>query len=182
MSFFYDLHSLVTITSDTALPELAAFSRPAGDANPTLRVRVGPWLKPQTAVAAPDLVSYREAFGRLGFAVQITLGGTIDVAVAPLLRRSPHVLYTNVVEPILRWTFVRKGWALVHGACFACGADAYLITAPTDTGKTTPLQDWKTTCGKHKITLSRDGGVEETFTVTLIRGQPFRKVFQLNSE
>ena len=24
---------------------------------------------------------------------------------APLLRRSPHVLYTNVVEPILRWTF-----------------------------------------------------------------------------
>ena len=41
-----------------------------------------------------------------------------------------------MVEPVLRWAFLRKGWALVHGACFACGNDAYLITAPTDTGKT----------------------------------------------
>ena len=57
----------------------------------------------------------------------------------PILRHSPHVLYTNVVEPILRWTFVEKGYALVHGACMAFGKDAYLVTARTDTGKTTTM-------------------------------------------
>jgi hypothetical protein len=44
-----------------------------------------------------------------------------------------------VVEPILRWTFVKKGYALVHGATIAFGSDAYMITALTDTGKTTTL-------------------------------------------
>ena len=56
---------------------------------------------------------------------------------APLLQRSPHVLYTNVVEPILRWTFASKGYALVHAACFADGDHAFMLTARTDTGKTT---------------------------------------------
>jgi hypothetical protein len=55
------------------------------------------------------------------------------------LRQSPHVLYTNVVEPILRWTFVEKGYALVHGACISFGENAYMITARTDTGKTTTI-------------------------------------------
>ena len=55
------------------------------------------------------------------------------------LARSPHVLYTNIVEPLLRWTFVEKGFALVHGACLAFGDDAYLVTARTDTGKTTTM-------------------------------------------
>jgi hypothetical protein len=44
-----------------------------------------------------------------------------------------------VIEPILRWTFVKKGYALVHGATIAFGKDAYMITARTDTGKTTTL-------------------------------------------
>jgi hypothetical protein len=61
----------------------------------------------------------------------------VHVSAAPVLRLSPHVLYTNVVEPILRWTFVRKGYALVHGACLAEDGRALLITARTDTGKTT---------------------------------------------
>jgi dolichol-phosphate mannosyltransferase len=56
-----------------------------------------------------------------------------------MLRLSPHVLYTNVVEPLLRWTFVKKGYALVHGATIAFGNEAYMITARTDTGKTTTL-------------------------------------------
>jgi hypothetical protein len=61
----------------------------------------------------------------------------MDVVAAPLLQRSPHVLYTNVVEPILRWTFAAKGYALVHAACFADGDHAFMLTARTDTGKTT---------------------------------------------
>jgi hypothetical protein len=47
------------------------------------------------------------------------------------------VLYTNVVEPLLRWTFAERGYALVHAACLAAGEDAFLVTARTDTGKTT---------------------------------------------
>ena len=49
------------------------------------------------------------------------------------------MLYTNVVEPVLRWTFVQRGYALVHGACVVSGDRAYLITARTDTGKTTTM-------------------------------------------
>jgi hypothetical protein len=65
------------------------------------------------------------------------VGERIEVIASPLLQRSPHVLYTNVVEPILRWTFASKGYALVHAACFADGDQAVMVTARTDTGKTT---------------------------------------------
>ena len=65
------------------------------------------------------------------------LGVPIEATASPLVGRSPHVLYTNVVEPILRWTFAERGYALVHAACLARGDDAFLVTARTDTGKTT---------------------------------------------
>jgi dolichol-phosphate mannosyltransferase len=65
------------------------------------------------------------------------VGDRIEVVASSLLRYSPHVLYTNVVEPILRWTLVSKNYALVHAACFADGEHAFMITARTDTGKTT---------------------------------------------
>ena len=55
------------------------------------------------------------------------------------MRRSPHVLYTNCVEPVLRWHFAEHGIALVHAACVAVDDRAYLITARTDTGKTTTI-------------------------------------------
>ena len=75
--------------------------------------------------------------GRLGFGVAIGLGDRIEATASPLVGRSPHVLYTNVVEPILRWTFAERGYALVHAACLAHGDNAFLVTARTDTGKTT---------------------------------------------
>ena len=138
MTFFYDVHSLLTLASDVALPELAAFAKPAGDRRASIRVRVGGWgARPRCE--GDDRLSYDEMLGRFGFAIDIAFGGTIEIEASHLLRHSPHVLYTNVVEPVLRWTFVRKGWALVHGACFASGNDAYLITAQTDTGKTTTV-------------------------------------------
>ena len=55
------------------------------------------------------------------------------------MRRSPHVLYTNCVEPVLRWHFAEQGIALVHAACVAVDDRAFLITARTDTGKTTTI-------------------------------------------
>ena len=127
----YDIHGIVTVMSDARLPELERFRIGELIAEPDVRVRLG---KP--ALTGAD-VRYREGIGRLGFAVSIRLGDQIEATAAPFLRWSPHVLYTNIVEPILRWRFAERGYALVHGACLAAGEDAFLVTAKTDTGKTT---------------------------------------------
>ena len=130
----YDIHGLVTVASHVALPELARFKIPEQLVDPTVSVRIGPVRRGQEA---PTRISYREGRGSFGFGASIEAGDRTEVVASALLGRSPHVLYTNVVEPILRWTFAEKGYALVHAACIANGDDAYLITAKTDTGKTT---------------------------------------------
>lgn len=137
----YDIHGIITVVSDVALPELKAFTVPALNQRPTIRVRLG---KVETDVIHSNgsddrTVTYIESAGQRGFAINIRLGEYIDVIASPFLRRSPHVLYTNVVEPVLRWSFVERGWALVHGACMSIGENAFLITARTDTGKTTTV-------------------------------------------
>jgi dolichol-phosphate mannosyltransferase len=127
----YDIHGIVTVLSDARLPELERFRVGALAGEPDLRVRLG-------RVAANGdgpAIRYRE--GRLGFGLSIRLGAPIEATASPLVGRSPHVLYTNVVEPILRWTFAERGYALVHAACLAEGDKAFLVTARTDTGKTT---------------------------------------------
>jgi putative flippase GtrA len=88
--------------------------------------------------AAAGRITYVEGRLGLGFGADIEIeDGRIAVTASPLLKRSPHVLYTNVVEPILRWTFAERGYALVHAACMSHDGKAFLITARTDTGKTT---------------------------------------------
>jgi hypothetical protein len=84
-------------------------------------------------------VTYKERTGRHGFAIHVDLGQHVRLVASPFLARSPHVLYTNAVEPILRWAFVERGYVLVHGACLAEKDRAFLITARTDTGKTTTV-------------------------------------------
>jgi hypothetical protein len=96
-------------------------------------------MKVQAPTSNVRRILYRENVGNLGFVAMIESGDVIEVVASPMLRWSPHVLYTNLVEPILRWTFVKKGYALVHGACVSFGEKAYLVTARTDTGKTTTL-------------------------------------------
>jgi dolichol-phosphate mannosyltransferase len=131
-SFSYDIHGIVSVKSDARLPELERFriGELIGEAD--VRVRLGK-VTPNGDAA----VHYREGPGRVGFAVMISLGDRVEATASRLLRRSPHVLYTNVVEPILRWKFAERGYALVHAACLASGEDAFLVTARTDTGKTT---------------------------------------------
>lgn len=137
----YDLHGIITVASDTTLPELERFRVDVDVPVPTIRVRIGK-VRPRAASAEPfidgNFVSYVEKLGRVGFGAEIPMGEQqVDVLASPLLRRSPHVLYTNVVEPILRWSFVERGYALIHAACLATDGQAVLITARTDTGKTT---------------------------------------------
>jgi dolichol-phosphate mannosyltransferase len=85
-----------------------------------------------------DVVAYREPF-MFGSRYRFRPDGPTLVEVSGLVCRSPHVLYTNVVEPLLRWTLAERGYALVHAACVTSGDRAVLITARTDTGKTTTV-------------------------------------------
>jgi dolichol-phosphate mannosyltransferase len=163
----YDIHGIVTVASDVALPELARLRVAELHDEPTIRVRIG-GKRPVAAGAGTNgngngngshnghgngngngnagalpptvplsRLDYKESLGRFGFGADIEIGERVDVLATRLLRRSPHVLYTNVVEPILRWTLVEKGYALVHAACLASDDRALLLTARTDTGKTT---------------------------------------------
>lgn len=134
----YDIHGIITVVSDAALPELAAFRVPGPIAHPTIRVRIDqPSFDGDGR--GDQQIRYTEWPGWHGFGVEIAYRDGIEVNAAPLLASSPHVLYTNVVEPILRWTFVQHGFALVHGACLARDGAAVLVTARTDTGKTTTV-------------------------------------------
>jgi dolichol-phosphate mannosyltransferase len=179
-SFSYDIHGIITVTSEVRLPELQRFLVPEALSRPTIRVRIGHMRGrpehnghvehngnghhlngnaanghlngngahgtdsavergfPELGHVKPRTLRYTEGLGGFGFGVEISqVGERVEVLAAPLLQRSPHVLYTNIVEPILRWTFASKGYALVHAACFADGDHAFMVTARTDTGKTT---------------------------------------------
>lgn len=138
-TLFYNIHDIITIESDSWLPELQPFKSNTQIENPTIRVRVGTPSKHISSNGNNNHIHYNEIFGQFGFDVSIDIDKTINVVVSPILRLSPHVLYTNVIEPLLRWTFVNKGFALVHGAAIAFGDEAFIITAQTDTGKTTTL-------------------------------------------
>ena len=136
----YDIHGLVSVASQVALPELERFR--VAERSPPHRARTrragatATWPSASNG-QAPARITYVEGRGGLGFGTVIQMGERTEVLASPLLKRSPHVLYTNVVEPPLRWTFAEMGYALVHAACIAHEGRAYLITARTDTGKTT---------------------------------------------
>ena len=138
----YDIHGIVTVSSDGRLPELAAFQVPDSITEPTIRVRLGRVSQSTDAEPAEGVhthISYSEWRG-LGFSIGMDLGeDRAELTASRWLGRSPHVLYTNVVEPVMRWTMVRQGYALVHGACLAEDGHAFLVTARTDTGKTTTI-------------------------------------------
>lgn len=140
-TYAYNIHSILTVVSDVALPELKPFLAPGAIDSPDIRVRLGAVGAATSLDHTPGkrTVTYMESVGQRGFAVRVVLGDKADVVASPFLRRSPHVLYTNAVEPILRWAFVERGYALVHGACMSIDGQAFLITARTDTGKTTTV-------------------------------------------
>ena len=157
--FRYRIHDLVTVESDVALRELVPFRVDEPIGQPTIRVRLGRLNRDQSDLVTmlASLVRhirYDEGLGRLGFAVDISFGKHVDIVAAPMLKHSPHVLYTNVVEPTLRWCFVERGYALAHAACISAGGRATLITAKTDTGKTTTIL--KTLDGYQAAFLSDD--------------------------
>jgi putative flippase GtrA len=140
--YHYDIHGLVRIRSKVNLPELAAFNAgPDGDPDIIIDRR---WMggRPRLRILAEaqgDRIMYREHFGALSAAFDIVLGTPVRIEANWLLHWSHHVLYTNMVEPVLRFMLVSRGNVLLHCAAVDAENGAIILSAQTDTGKTSTV-------------------------------------------
>jgi dolichol-phosphate mannosyltransferase len=140
--YAYDVAGLVAIDSDVELRELRYFltDRPG---RPDLRIRIGivgprPAMKVRFDDVDGELI-YREHLGPFSANFSLRMGDPIEIKVSPLLAISPHVVYTNIVEAFLRFLLVSKGYVLLHSAAIADDQGATLMSAQTDTGKTSTV-------------------------------------------
>ncbi len=144
LAYRYDVAGTVTIGSQIALPELDFFrAQWIPDSDVDISLRVGDIGSPaprrraaMTEYADPVTLRYEEHLGRLGANFRIELGEPIRIEVGPLLARSPHVVYTNIVEALLRFVLVSRDRMLLHSACLTLGGVGVMLSALTDTGKT----------------------------------------------
>jgi dolichol-phosphate mannosyltransferase len=141
--FNYDIQGLIRLRSTVALPELATFNvRETLEPDIVVRRR---WLggRPRARVAVltePDgTLRYREHLGPLSAAFDLRTDGPIELDANWLLIWSHHVLYTNMVEPVLRFLLVTRGHVLLHCAAIDADRGAIVLSAETDTGKTSTV-------------------------------------------
>jgi dolichol-phosphate mannosyltransferase len=69
----------------------------------------------------------------------VTIGERVELDANWLLNWSHHVLYTNMVEPLLRFWLVSRGYVLLHCAAIDAERGAVIMSAETDTGKTSTV-------------------------------------------
>jgi dolichol-phosphate mannosyltransferase len=137
----YDVLGLVAIASAVRMRELEYFRVPSlqRPADVDIRVRPvgspGPRRRP-LVTHGPTFVAYDEHLGRLGANFRLDFRDRIEVILGPLLARSPHVVYTNVVEALLRFVLASRDRVLLHSATLELDGQGLMLTAPTDTGKT----------------------------------------------
>jgi len=139
----YDIDGILTIASSVALPELKFFKVVEVE-GPDLVIDVAPvggWrprVRSALVVSGTGLL-YREHLGGLFANFGLEMGNPVRVTAGPLLALSPHVLYTNVVEPLLRFLLVKRGFMLLHAACIEIEGRSIMLSARTDTGKTSTI-------------------------------------------
>jgi hypothetical protein len=135
----YDISGLVRIGSQVPLPELEYFRVPASMEPNGIEVRVGDvgsGIRTRVhTVVVGGVTIYEEQLGKAS-SFRVDFGSTVHVTVGPILAKSPHVVYTNIVEALLRFTAVTKGKILLHSACLDLGGRGVMLSAKTDTGKT----------------------------------------------
>lgn len=143
LRYRYDVAGVVTIGSQIMLPELEFFrAQWVGDKEVDIAVRVGDvgggakLRASLTEYPNRSVLRYEEHLGRLGANFRIELGSPINVVVGPLLARSPHVVYTNIIEALLRFVMVSRDRMLLHSACVSIDGVGVMLSALTDTGKT----------------------------------------------
>ncbi|GAB2831997.1 GtrA family protein [Lentzea nigeriaca] len=143
LPFRYAIPGIVTIGSQVQLPELEYFRSQWLGHDTEIQIRVGtvgdrrPLSRAVfTHLTTPPAIGYREHLGRLGANFRVGLGDPITVVVSHALAHSPHVVYTNILEALLRFVAVSRGVMLLHSACVELDGVGVLISARTDTGKT----------------------------------------------
>lgn len=142
LPYRYSIDGLLSVGSQVPLRELEYFRAQWLGNDVDLAIRVGEVGRgPRTRALMtqhvfPAGVSYAEHLGRLGANFRVEIGDKIEVTCSPALARSPHVLYTNVIEALLRFIAVSRGVILLHSACLELDGHGLLLSARTDTGKT----------------------------------------------
>ena len=144
LTYRYDVAGVVTLGSQVMLPELEFFrAQWIADRDVDIAVRVGDIgnSRPRRRAAMiesihPTVIRYEEHLGRLGANFRARIDERITVDVGPLLARSSHVVYTNVLEPLLRFVMASRGRMLLHSACVELEGTGVMLSALTDTGKT----------------------------------------------
>ncbi|MFN2137189.1 MAG: glycosyltransferase [Candidatus Promineifilaceae bacterium] len=130
-SYYYNLHDLVRLESQVPLRDLTYFATDKENLEIDIQIRVD---RQGTPTPLSGGISYDDQLGRFGFGLTVLPADYTQVVVSPLLAHSPDFLYTNVIEPILRWRLVSLGYALVKAACVAKEGRAFLISADQDFG------------------------------------------------
>jgi dolichol-phosphate mannosyltransferase len=138
----YDVAGILSIHSDVVLRELAYF-RTETPSTPDIRIMIGlveprPTTHIRFEERGTELV-YREHLGPMAANFSVRMGDPVEITVSPVLAISPHVVYTNIVEAMLRFLFVSRGYVLLHSAALADARGATLMSAQTDTGKTSTV-------------------------------------------
>lgn len=138
----YDVAGLLAIESDVELRELRSFESPR-IGPPDIKIRIG-FVRPRPARRVTfeergDQLVYHEHLGPFAANFSLRMGDPIEIKVSPILALSPHVVYTNIVEAFLRFLLVSKGYVLLHSAALVGEHGATLLSAQTDTGKTSTV-------------------------------------------
>ncbi|MEO7664992.1 MAG: GtrA family protein [Candidatus Limnocylindrales bacterium] len=140
--YMYDVAGIIAIHSDVVLRELTFFRTDVWH-KPDIRITVGmvsprPTARIRFEQRGSELI-YREHVGPVAANFSVRMDDPIHIKVNPILALSPHVVYTNIVEAFLRFLFVSRGYVLLHSAALADARGATLMSAQTDTGKTSTV-------------------------------------------
>lgn len=145
--YYYNIHDIIKVESDVILFELEYFTSKKFD-NSDLIIRTVDSLQGGLRFTRKIMedksnnshkILYTEHFGSAGAQFSIDFGESIEVIINKLISKSKHVLYVNLVEPLLRFLFISRGYILLHSACLDKNESGLLMSAPPDTGKTTTV-------------------------------------------
>ncbi len=133
----YDIHGILRLESQTQLTELDYFSTVEPLQKVDIQIRIDRFGTP---TSQPGAITYSERLSRFGFGVAVMPGADFtEIVISPLLATAPFALYKSILEPVLRWALVQRGYALVYGAAMARQDKATLIVPEGDEGKTEAL-------------------------------------------
>lgn len=157
----YNLHGILGIESQVALPDLAYFRTNQPLETVHIRLRVD---RHGTPSCQPGAICYDESLGRFGFGVAVMPATVTEVVVSPALEHAPFVLYKSVLEPLLRWRLAALDVVLFPAAATAVAGQATLLIAADDWPKTRAILQHMGEAevrflGDDSVLLRRDGQV-----------------------